>query len=371
MFEPSRLSPFSEPVAVDAWDAWFRWREHGRLYDVSIDDTWRRVAGALASVEAEGEQAEWLARFVKALASWQLLPDARVLSAAGTGRVTWRDGALQAAVNAAAFVSVDGDRAVPVDPAAMSQCAEVAVRALDNAAVVAGALAPRLRIGLAGVADALALLDYGYDSDAGRTQVARWAAAIAEGCFRASTQLAIERGPAQGDTRGAIQRALVQGLAPEWIQLARRRGLRHQQLTAITAQPRLALLANDVADALDPLLGEHHARAVVPTAGQCQKGAAGYALNLLRGRGDALTALADTLASLPWIAQIKMRAAVQPWMDEPIAYPLLLQRDPDSREAMELLRQAALHGLGTPTWRVPAALACGTNAGRLEASIVY
>lgn len=46
---------------------------------------------------------------------------------------------------------------------------------------------------------------------------------------------------------------------------------------------------------------------------------AGYALNVLR---------ADTL---PWTAQIAMRAAVQPWMDEPIAYPLLEAAEPRIR----------------------------------------
>src|SRR4051812_42795915 len=47
-YEPS---PFSDPVAVDAWDSWFRWRDGNRLYDLSIETTWLRVARALAGVE--------------------------------------------------------------------------------------------------------------------------------------------------------------------------------------------------------------------------------------------------------------------------------------------------------------------------------
>ena len=39
-------SPFVSPVAVEAWDTWFRWRENGTLHDDTVDATWRRVASA-------------------------------------------------------------------------------------------------------------------------------------------------------------------------------------------------------------------------------------------------------------------------------------------------------------------------------------
>lgn len=50
---------------------------------------------------------------------------------------------------------------------------------LDNAALLADAVVPRLRIGIVGIADALALLDLAYDSDAGRAQAASMACALA------------------------------------------------------------------------------------------------------------------------------------------------------------------------------------------------
>lgn len=355
MADTRSIPPFIEPVAVEAWDAWFRWRHRTGLRDVSIEDTWRRVAGALAAVEGAGERAPWLSRFLHAFTTWQLLPDARVLATAGTGEVGWRGDSLGAVVNVAAFVARDSAPGRRIDLPAISCCAEIAVRALDNAALLADSPAPRLRIGLTGVADALAILGLGYDSDAGREQAGAAARALAEGCICASMELAIERGVNADGIDGVLERALTRGLSPDILRAVKRHGLRHHQLTAITSTPRLALLANDVADALDPLLGENHPHTITTAGGQRTTSSSGYALSVLSAAGRVDDARTDTLASVGWVAQIAMRAAVQPWMDEPIAYPLLLDHHPDSRQVVELLRQASLHGLTAPTWRVPAA----------------
>src|SRR4030067_356756 len=57
------------------WDSKYRFRELGEIRDQSVEDTWRRVARALASVEktgcAEGEQ-----RFYSALEGFEFPPAA-------------------------------------------------------------------------------------------------------------------------------------------------------------------------------------------------------------------------------------------------------------------------------------------------------
>src|SRR5690348_11516870 len=98
MIDLRRSSPFIELAAVEAWDAWFRWREQGDLRDLSIEGTWRRVAVALASVEAQGEIATWQSRFMQTFATWRLLPDEQVLANAGTGRPVFRGDTLHAAL---------------------------------------------------------------------------------------------------------------------------------------------------------------------------------------------------------------------------------------------------------------------------------
>lgn len=357
MPELRRPSPFSDLASVEAWDAWFRWRDHTGLHDTSIEDTWQRVATALTSSETGDDGARQRTRCLDALAAWRLLPDARLLADAGTGRTSWRHGALHAVLNAAAFVSHGGSPDALLALTCMADCAALAVRTLDNAAMLAGIATPHLRIGLIGIADALALLGLAYDSDAARAQAAAMARALAEGCLRGNIALAATRGAGAADTQACMARAARRDAPPELLRDARQHGLRHASLTAITTQLRLALLANDVADAADPLQGRNHAHVIAAPAGQRTIRSSGHALNVLRNAADGHAGEPDTLPDLPWTAQIAMRVALQPWMDEPIAYPLLATREPDAGQQDKARQQAALHGLGEPVWRNPAAAA--------------
>lgn len=358
MIDLHKPSPFIELAAVEAWDAWFRWREPTDLHDVAIEDTWRRVSAALASVEAPDDIAVWQARFMDAFASWRLLPDELLLANAGTGRPVHCDGEFHAALNAAFFVSTDHGNAPVLDLAALADCATIGVRVLDNAALLAGDAAPRLRIGLLGVADALALLGLAYDSDAGRVQAASVANALAQGCLRGSMLLALARGTCANDIRAVVARAETRGTPVDLLRDVARHGLRHAQLTAITPQPRLALLANGVADAVDPLRGTDHPSVIAAFPGGPRRTirSSGYALNLLQAHGSSPDQEPDTLANLPWTAQIAMRAAVQPWIDEPIDYPLLATSDLGEAQRLEARELASSHGLGEPAWRDSAEL---------------
>ena len=357
MVELHRPSPFIDLAAVEAWDTWFRWREHADLRDFSIEDTWRRVSEALASVESGGETATWQAHFTEALASWRLLPDERLLADAGTGEVTWREGVLHASLDAAAFVSPDPSADASLDLQALGDCAALAVRALDNAALLAGMAAPRLCIGIIGLADALALLGLRYCSNAGRAQAAAMARALAEGCLHGSVMLAAARGAHDGDMGAALARAERRGAPARLLGDAARHGLRHSQLTAITPQPRLALLANDVADAIDPLKGKNHPVLISASDGQRTiMHSSGYALNILHAGEIQPEDMPDMLPDLSWMAQIEMRAALQPWIDESIDYPLLVTNDLGEAQRLEARKLAASHELGEPIWREVVAL---------------
>jgi len=355
MIDLHTTSPFIDFAAVEAWDAWFRWREQDDLRDFSVEDTWRRVSVALASVEPGGDTAIWQMRFMDALASWRLLPDERLLADAGTGRITWRDDALHATLNAASFVPTDRTAASAPDLIALADCAALAVRALDNAALMAGTDAPHLRIGMVGVADALALLGLHYDSELGRMQAAAIARALAEGCLQGSITLAAARGARDyddGDMHACIARAQRRRVSAALLRDAVRHGMRHVQLTAITPQRRLALLANDVADGIDPLKGKNHPVVISAPDGQRTiMRSSGYALNMLRAGEIEPEDMPDMLSDMSWMAQIKMRAALQPWMDEPIHYPLLATNDLGDAQRLEARKLAAAHGLGEPTWR--------------------
>ena len=79
------MSRFAAPIAEQIWDMKYRLKDaDGRAIDGSIEDTWRRIARALAEVEAE--PGKWEARFYAALEDFKFLPAGRITAGAGTGR---------------------------------------------------------------------------------------------------------------------------------------------------------------------------------------------------------------------------------------------------------------------------------------------
>ena len=75
------LSPISQQI----WDMKYRLKgPDGAVVDATLEDTWRRVARALASVEAEPEV--WEERFYGALEGFRFLPAGRIIAGAGTAR---------------------------------------------------------------------------------------------------------------------------------------------------------------------------------------------------------------------------------------------------------------------------------------------
>ena len=82
------MDPFELDISRHVWDVKYRWRD-GEVHDRHIGDTWRRVARALAQVEAPEARAHWAERFYAILEGFRFLPGGRILAGAGTGhRVT-------------------------------------------------------------------------------------------------------------------------------------------------------------------------------------------------------------------------------------------------------------------------------------------
>src|SRR6056297_2240535 len=77
------MTRFAAPIAEQIWTMKYRYLE-GTEGDASVEDTWRRIARALAEVEAEPEI--WEDRFYDALEDFKFLPAGRITAGAGTGR---------------------------------------------------------------------------------------------------------------------------------------------------------------------------------------------------------------------------------------------------------------------------------------------
>lgn len=79
---------FTTAIGRHIWDTKYRYREGQVVHDLTISDSWWRIARALASVETR-EQEVWMQRFYSALEGFRFLPGGRIQAGAGTGhRVT-------------------------------------------------------------------------------------------------------------------------------------------------------------------------------------------------------------------------------------------------------------------------------------------
>ena len=74
---------FSTAIARHIWDTKYRFRSEGDAGERSIDDTWRRIARAVAAPE---RVPHWEERFYEILRGFRFLPGGRLQAGAGTGR---------------------------------------------------------------------------------------------------------------------------------------------------------------------------------------------------------------------------------------------------------------------------------------------
>ncbi|MDV6348122.1 adenosylcobalamin-dependent ribonucleoside-diphosphate reductase [Nitrosomonas sp. Is35] len=73
---------FTVPIAQHIWDTKYRYYEHGVALDTCIEDTWQRVAKALAVPEKSPDDSQ--ARFYSILRDFKFLPGGRIQAGAGT-----------------------------------------------------------------------------------------------------------------------------------------------------------------------------------------------------------------------------------------------------------------------------------------------
>jgi ribonucleoside-diphosphate reductase alpha chain len=77
--------PSVASISQQIWDMKYRLKgPDGAALDKTIEESWRRIATALA--EPEAEPALWAERFYEALADFRFLPAGRVVAGAGSGR---------------------------------------------------------------------------------------------------------------------------------------------------------------------------------------------------------------------------------------------------------------------------------------------
>jgi len=79
------MSRFAAPIAEQIWDMKYRFKDaDGTPRDMTVEDSWRRIARDLAQVEKNPEA--WEQTFFEALEDFKFLPAGRITAGAGTAR---------------------------------------------------------------------------------------------------------------------------------------------------------------------------------------------------------------------------------------------------------------------------------------------
>jgi ribonucleoside-diphosphate reductase alpha chain len=77
--------PSVASISQQIWDMKYRLKApDGAAVDKTIEDSWRRIAEALA--EPETDKAHWANRFYRIMEDFKFLPAGRVVAGAGSGR---------------------------------------------------------------------------------------------------------------------------------------------------------------------------------------------------------------------------------------------------------------------------------------------
>src|SRR6056300_465420 len=79
------MTRFAAPIAEQIWDMKYRFKDaDGKPLDATVEDSWRRIARALATVEKDAPK--WENEFYGALEDFKFLPAGRITAGAGTAR---------------------------------------------------------------------------------------------------------------------------------------------------------------------------------------------------------------------------------------------------------------------------------------------
>src|SRR5512143_1153331 len=80
-----QVMPFDATISGEIWNTKYRFQSDGGG-DGSVEQTWARVAEAVAAAEPAHARARWSDRFEYALTEFKFLPAGRIIAGAGTGR---------------------------------------------------------------------------------------------------------------------------------------------------------------------------------------------------------------------------------------------------------------------------------------------
>lgn len=259
-------------------------------------------------------------------------------------------------LNLTAFVVAPFAAGARLDLDALADAASLAVRFLDDVIDVSRYPLPaqarearfkrRIGLGLTGLADALVLLGLRYDSEAARQWAAQAMQTVRDAAYRASVELAREKGAFPAYDRDAF---LASGFAtrlPDDIRDAiAAHGIRNSHLLAIAPAGTISLLANNLSSGIEPIFSAEAERRVLETDGRYHTHrVVDYACQRWQQRDTGLPPAFVEAQQIDPLAHLHMQAALQPFVDNAISKTINVAADIPFERFEDLYRQA--HALG-------------------------
>jgi ribonucleoside-diphosphate reductase alpha chain len=257
-------------------------------------------------------------------------------------------------LNLTRFVQAPFTTRARVDIGAIEAVTATAVRLLDNIIDLSRYPLPqqqeqahssrRIGLGVTGLADALIMLGLHYGSDEGRQQAALVMQAVCHSAYRASVDLAAEKGPFPVfDSAACLRRPFIQRLPADLRRAIASRGLRNSHLTAIAPAGTISLLADNISAGVEPVFDFEHRRQVRDSSGHYRwYSLQDYALRRWRDQYPAVT-LPTYFVSAHELSprqHLEMQAAVQPFVDNAVSKTINVPEDCELDEFQTLYEDA-------------------------------
>ncbi|MGB0629314.1 MAG: adenosylcobalamin-dependent ribonucleoside-diphosphate reductase [Alphaproteobacteria bacterium] len=261
---------------------------------------------------------------------------------------------LLGSINLARLVLDPFELTARLDEDALADLVPVAVRMMDNVtetsrfpldAQAAEAKAKRrIGLGVTGLADALILCGARYGSARAVELTESWMMAIRDHAYRASIDLAAEKGAFPlFDAEKYLAGKTVAGLPRDIRDGIRKHGIRNALLTSIAPTGTISLFADNVSSGIEPVFSYTYTRTVLmPDGTQREEEVSDYAYRLWRRlKGDA--PLPDSFVSAQNIApgdHVVMQSAAQKYIDSSISKTINVPADLHFEAFKDVYQQA-------------------------------
>jgi len=182
----------------------------------------------------------------------------------------------------------------------------------------------RIGLGVTGLADALIFCKVKYGSPRSLELIRDWLATLSHAAYRASIELAKEKGPFPlFDANPYLSRPHIQALPADIYDDIAAHGIRNALLTSIAPTGTISLFADNVSSGIEPVFAFSYKRKVLqPDASRREEEVSDYAVRAFQERFGSDTALPEYFVSAQTLSpadHLAVQAAAQPFIDSAIS----------------------------------------------------